>query len=257
MNCRFVARDQPRIIPGRHAEDAHPHAAEANCRGCLPCTEPHCRICGMTHIDGTCAECMAETREALHDIARMCDALPKEVEARGINGEAMMLLGPCADPEARGHLEASVLAGRVPADYLDNADHESHPRFVIGSYDMIWRDALEHDEDERWTFARGVDYLDRQLTYMGSFPHVPFEDFARDLRRCRAHLEAVLHDSPHGDLAGVGCFDCGGDLERKLTTTGLDDHWTCRICKRRYTYAEYNFALRARLEAEQSERIEA
>ena len=61
---------------------------------------------------------MAETREALHDIARMCDALPAEVEHRGVEGEAMFLLGPAADPEARGHLEASVAAGRVSPDYL-------------------------------------------------------------------------------------------------------------------------------------------
>ena len=80
------------------------------------------------------------------------------------------------------------------------------------------------------------------------FEEAPFEDFARDVRRCRSHLENVLHDENQGDRANVGCFDCGGDLERRLTAGGFEDHWTCRRCRRRYTYAEYNFALRAALE---------
>lgn len=246
--CQWVSRDQPRIIPGRHDDDT---CAGDHCTGCLTCTEPHCRICGNTHADGTCAECLADVRTNLRAIGLDCDSLPAEVAHRGINGEAMMLLGPSADPEARGHLEASVLAGRVPADYLDNADHELHPLFVLGGWDSIWRDALDHDEPtDRLTVVAAVDYLDRQMTYMAGFEHVPFEDFARQLRDCRIHLAAVLHDEERGVRANVPCFDCGSELERQLGKAGFDDHWTCRgHCRRRYTIAEYNFALRASLEA--------
>ena len=246
MTCKWNGPTQPRTLPGRHGYDC----TSETCPGCLACTEPHCRICGVEHKRGTCAECLAAARAGLHGIARMVDALPEEVEHRGINGEAMMLLGPSADPEARGHLEASVLAGRVSADYLDVADGELHPLFVLGTWDAIWRDALEHDEPtERLTIPAAVDYLDRQMTYMAGHEHVPFEDFARDLRRCAVHLESVLHDQQQGDRANVGCFDCGRGLERKLTKEGFEDHWTCKGCRRRYTYAEYNIALRAKLEA--------
>lgn len=267
--CRFVANDQPRTIRGRHGDNCpgyyDPEQGERiiDCTGCLPCTEPHCRICGSTHVDGTCAECLAETRAHLHDIARMCDALPEEVEHRGIEGEAMMLLAPAANPEARGHLEASVLAGRVSRDAIitshvkscEDPDEcigcagELHPEFVLGTWESVWREALDHDEPRTlFDLAATVAYVDLTMGYMSSHPHVPFKDFALDLRRCMSHLESVLHDQSYGDRANIGCFECRQDLERRLTDTGLEDVWTCRGCRRRYTYAEYNFALRAALE---------
>lgn len=239
MSCKFAGLDQPRVIGGRHDEECPGEP----CAGCLPCSEPHCRVCGHTHAAGACAECLAETRETLHDIARMCDSLPEEVESRGINGEAMMLLGPAADPEARGHLEASVLAGRVPADYLDTADGELHPLFVLGTWDMIWRDALEHDEASGvLTIVVAVDYLDRQMTYMGGYGLVPFEDFARDLRQCRTHLESVLHDGEQVDR-GAPCMTCRVPLERVWGKAGNDDGWACPRCRQQSTEAQYRYAV--------------
>jgi hypothetical protein len=205
----------------------------------------------MVHADGACAECLAAARADLREIGRLCDALPEEVEHRGVNGEALMLLGPVADPEAWGHVEASVAAGRLPRDWQDHATSELHPLFVLGTWDMVYREAFDHDEAGALTLAGAVDYLDRNLTYAGGYPHVPFEDFARDLRRCVGHLEAVLHDQERGVRANVPCFECGSDLERRLGKAGFDDHWTCRNtrCERRtYTIAEFNFALRAALE---------
>jgi hypothetical protein len=232
------AEENPRIIPSRHDD----HCTDDACRGCQPCEEPHCRICIVTHVNGTCAECMAETREALHDIARMTDALPEEVEHRGVEGEAMMLLGPVADPEAFGHMSASVAAGRVSPDYLADAIGETHPVWVLGTWDMRWRDALDHDTTELVTLAASVDYLDRTMTYMGGYPHVSFEDFARDLRRCRTHLEAVLHDGEQVDQ-GAPCMSCGARLERTWGTDAKGDGWSCPRCKQTSTDAQYRFAV--------------
>jgi hypothetical protein len=181
----------------------------------------------------------------------MCDALPKEAEARGVEGEAMNLLGPVADPEARGHLEASVRAGRVPPEYIEVVTGEMHPTFVAERWGSVYREAFDHDEPlGRVDLADELGYLNRNLTYMGAFEWVPFEDLATDLRRCLTHLQAVLHDSDHGVRANIPCFDCGADLERRLGLKGFDDAWTCRGrgCGRKYTIAEYNFALRAALE---------
>lgn len=237
--CRWVASDHPRVLPGRHDADC----VSEWCRGCQPCAEPHCRVCGLTHADGACAECLAETREALRSIGRLCDALPEEVEHRGINGEAMMLLGPAADPEAVGHVQASIAAGRLPADYLDVADHELHPLFVTGTWDMIWRDALEHDEPtSRLTLADAVAYLDRQMTYMASFEHVPFEDFARDLRACVTHLEAVLHDGEQVEK-GAPCLTCKRPVVRMTTDDG-EVTYHCERCRRDLTDNEYRLAVR-------------
>lgn len=260
-SCRWVASDHPRVLPGRHGDDC----AGDECRGCQPCREPHCRVCGRTHANGTCAECLAETREALRDIARMCSALPTEVKHRGVESEAMNLLGPSADPEARAHVEASYLVGRLPEGWLE-ANHgkacpllrneacigcagdERHPLLVLASWQDVYAEEFEHEITRRATIADAAGYLDRNLTYAAEWPHVPFEDFARDLRRCLTHLESVLHDQRQGDRANVGCFECGDDLERRLCKDGFEDFWTCKGCRRRYTYAEYNFALRAKLE---------
>lgn len=85
------------------------------------CPEPHCRICWQAHVtnNGTCAPCLARVRNDLHEIGRLYAHLLDEAENRGINSEAANFYGPAADPEARGHLEASIAAGRIPPDYLD------------------------------------------------------------------------------------------------------------------------------------------
>lgn len=236
--CRWTSSTTPRVLPGRHGDEC----PDDTCRGCLPCPDAHCRVCRRAHSVGTCAECMAETRSTLREIGRMCDALPEEVEARGIEGEAMMLLGPIADPEARGHLEASVAAGRVPADYLESADHELHPLFVLGGWEMVWRDALEQDDAERPTFAQVVDYLDRTMAIMGGHEFVPFEDFARDLRACAGRLEAVLHDGEQVDR-GAPCMACGTTLVRTWGKDAAHDGWKCPRCRQTSTEDQYRFAV--------------
>lgn len=239
MHCKYAGSGRPRVLVGRHADDC----AYDICSGCQPCEDGHCVVCGMTHAAGACAECVASTRDDLRSIATLCDSLPEEVEHRGINGEAMVLLGPAADPEARGHLEASIAAGRVPADYLDVADGEQHPLFVLGTWDMTWRDALEHEEPtERLTIATATDYLDRQMTYMAGYEHAPFEDFARDLRECRSQLERVLHDGEQRDV-GAPCMGCGATLERVWGDDEASDGWKCPRCRERSTEAQYRFAV--------------
>lgn len=223
------------MVRGEHLESG------CECKGCLPCAHSHCRICRLAHAAGTCPECMAGVRESLRDIGRMCDALPEEVETRGVDGEAMMLLGPAADPEARGHLQASVNVGRVPEDYLEEADGELHPLFVLGTWDMLVRDVLEHDEStERLTVELAIDYLDRQLTYLGGFEELPFEDLARDLRSCVRHMESVLHDGEQVET-GAPCMTCRVPLH--LVRDEPEDHWVCPRCKQRSTDDQYRFAV--------------
>lgn len=251
--CRWTGSDQPRGVNGEHYDDC----AGDGCRGCWPCLHGHCTVDGKTHTDDahpvTCPECVGDVRENLTALRNIAGGLPAEVKHRGVNSEAMMLLGPAADPEAWNHVEASILCGRLPKGWMEHADGELHPLFVLGTWDMLWRDFLEHDEPaERLTVASAAAYLGEQLTRMAQVHEPPFGDFAGDLRRCIDHLRAVIHDQNQGDRANVGCFDCGASLERKLTKAGFEDHWTCRRCRRRYSYAEYNFALRAALEQEAS-----
>lgn len=238
-HCYWVGSDQPRMIRGRHDYGCD----DGECRGCQPCTEPTCRVCGIEHAAGACASCVGAVRDDLAAILTMCGALPTEVEHRGVESEALNLLGPVADPEARGHLEASVAAGRVPAEYLE-AGTET-PLWTIGTWAMVYRDAFEHDEPiGAVDLATEAGYLGRNLTHAADWPHVPFEDMAKDLRRCVSRLEAVLHDSERGERTNIDCLDCGNTLERKLGKAGFEDVATCRGCKRRLTAAEYLLAVK-------------
>lgn len=257
--CRWTGSDQPRAIVGRHGYDC---PGEDECRGCQPCTAPHCRVCGISHADGTCAECLAETRANLHEIARMCDALPEEAKHRGIEGEAMMLLGPTADVEARQHAEASYLAGRLPEGWLETGKHgkecpllrneacvgcegdERHPLTVLASWQDLYAAEFEHEITRRATIEDAVGYLDRNLSYAAEWPHAPFEDFARDLRRCVAHLESVLHDGEQIE-EGVPCMACGRTLIRKWGDGKREDGWECKRCRSWSTEAQYRLAVKA------------
>jgi hypothetical protein len=239
MTCKWNGREYPRTISGRHVEDCHVE----DCPGCQPCDSAHCRVCGVAHADGSCPECLAETRETLRKIPRRYLELHGEAETKGIDSEAEMLNGPTANPEAW------LQRGRFGHKYHADARlGDNHPAWVLGSWQYRYQAELGHETPIAFTIPDAADYLDRNLAYFGGYADLVFEDLATDLRTCLRHMEAVLHDQAFGDRANVACFDCGGNLERKLTDEGFEDHWTCGLCRRRYTYAEYNFALRAKLE---------
>ncbi len=236
--CRWSGTDSPRILPGRHAYGC----GNEECAGCQPCTEPHCRVDGRTHAEGMCAECLASTRDDLLELAKMCDALPAEAVVKGVHSEAMTLLAPVADPEARGHLAASVAAGRVPADWLDVADHERHPLTVLGGWVMVWEDVLERDNNDPLTIVGCVAYLDEHLHRIAADGNLPVEDLAKDLRQSRAHVESVLHAGEQVDR-GAPCMDCNVPLERTWATDEKGDGWRCPKCRRTSTDAQYRWAV--------------
>jgi hypothetical protein len=263
--CRWGGRIEPRVLPGRH----QPACTTDECPGCEPCTERHCGVCRRTHADVTCAECVATQRDELDQIRTICGILPSEARHRGVNGEAMMLNSPAANAEAWGNRMMSALRGRLckcakrgqtcpayadkmcpdAAAYLEDARDERHPLYVLGTWENAWRDALDHPSDLRQTVERAADYISRHLHEMAQREEPDFPQFADELRACRAYLQSVVHDERQGDVANVGCFECGAKIERRLTEkSGFEDVWTCTRCRRRYTYAEYNFALRAALE---------
>jgi hypothetical protein len=110
---------------------------------------------------------------------------------------------------------------------------------------MAYREAFDHDEPlGRVDLGDELGYLGRNLTYMGGFEWVPFEDFAADLRRCVAHLEAVLHDGEQVDR-GVGCMTCRQPLTRVWGDGTRKDGWECKRCREFSTEDQYRFAVKA------------
>jgi hypothetical protein len=222
------------------------------CSGCEPCTEAHCRC--KTHLqpgENSCAKCVGDAREHLRNIGGSILELTVETPHQGIRSEAAKLTGPAADPEAwMWRRVTKARQGGLLNDAHANED-DRHPHTILGDWEFMIRDLLNQPTDLRWTLGRCIDYLTDRLTTLARNQDFDFEQFADEIRTLHSHLETVRHNQPQGDPAGVGCFDCGGGLERKLTAnSGFEDVWTCRGCRRRYTYAEYNFALRAALEGQ-------
>lgn len=266
MNCRYVSSTEPRVINRRHLEDC----SDDECKGCLPCPEPHCRVCGKEHHEGACPACAGEVRDDLAEILKLCRGLHSEAVHQGVDSEAMALLLPSANPEAWGHITTSLKVGRLPAGYLqcDRCDNswpcsnpkhatgELHPLFVLTTWEDVWRDALEHETDALASIEGAAAYLAMQLTYMAGYEHAPFEDFARDLRRCRNHLEAVLHDGEQRDT-GAPCLDCdipqvqvfrGRELPwstREKQLLASEDGWACPRCRKWSNDKQYRFSMKA------------
>lgn len=269
MSCYHVSTTQPRALRGRHSDECpdpawHPPLAYRPCRGCQRCTEPHCRRCGIQHAEHTCPGCIADVREDLAKITAMCSALPAEAAAKGIDSEAMNLLGPVSDPEARQHAEASYKAGRLPEGWLETGRHgkkcpllvneactgcgggEHHPLTFAWWWNECWREAFDHDETPAVSDDYGVrelvGYLDRNLTYAAEQPHLPFEDFARDAAACRRHLEQVLHDGEQIET-GAPCMTCRRRLARITEKDGCVVY-RCEHCRTDLSEDRYKLAVK-------------
>jgi hypothetical protein len=254
VNCRWNGINEPRTVVGRH--DAGCENGE--CRGCLPCPENHCGRCYREHVgeDYTCPGCIADARDDLTAITTMCAALPAEVRHRGVDSEAMNLLGPVADPESVGHVRASIAVGRIDAGWLAEADNELHPLLVLGTWWEAYAEALEHTEPGRIEVRDAAAYLNRHLHTIAQLADVPFVDFARDLSGCRAHLERVLHDGEQVE-EGAPCLKCETvNLRRKWGALEAQDGWYCPRCRQESTEDQYLFAVRAHFVAN-SDRLNA
>lgn len=243
--CKFAGHAQPRVLVDRHGDGC----PGDECAGCEPCTRSHCRVCATVHSAGVCGGCMTAMRDDLADIRRMTESLPEEVEHRGINGDAMALLGPVADPEAWGHHQASAAVGRTAEQWTDGNDY-LHPLWTLGVWAGVYREAFDHMEASTATIDGEADYLDRQLGTIAAYEHVPVEDFSRDLRKCRGRLEDVLRDGERAEQGRL-CPDCEDGDKRRLVKhydqrdkTGASDEWRCPVEREhRWTEASYRRAV--------------
>lgn len=227
----------------------HTPNCDTDCDGCRPCGDHHCAMRGRcpNHVTPnagirTCPSCIGKVRAHIREIVTAhTNELRDEAEAAGINSEAFTLTGPAADNDQYDTRRGCCSWPKADADH--------HPFTLLGYWDLRLRDQYGPETSLLVTVARAGEYLEGLLA--GPFPHGDeFEDFAADLRACLTHIGAVLHDSDQGDRANIGCFDCGGQLERRVTKQGMDDRMTCRDCGRRYTSNEYGLAVRAKIEDE-------
>jgi hypothetical protein len=215
----------------------------------------HCVVCGKEHARAACTACLDAARSDLQAIMDLCSSLPAEAVEKGVQSEAMMLLGPAADPEAWRNRATSAMVGRLDASYLEDCRDELHPLFVLGSWEQIWRDHLDHYSIAPITVPSAHAYLDMQIGYMADQVEPAFDEFARELRGCRAHLENVLHDGIREER-GAPCVQCEKPMVRIPGAGDISDSWNCRTCRREVTEDQYRFAVGAAYRAH-SDRLTA
>lgn len=272
MSCYWFAKDHPRYVRHRHTDEC---ADPEQCSGCQPCTEDHCTRCGREHSAHVCPSCLADVRADLTEIRRLCGDLLTEAARRGVDSEAMNLLGPVPHPEARGHAEASYRAGRLPEGWLETGAHGDdcpllrneactgcksanlHPLTVAWWWNECYREALGHPDtpalrppisagrtyDPGFGIRGLLRYLDTHLDRCATTDDVPFADFARDLQHCRAHLERVLHDGEQVEL-GAPCMKCGTRVQRSTADNGTVT-FSCPRCRETVSEQGYRLAVKS------------
>lgn len=252
--CRY-APDRGRVLTGHH----NPDCADDTCRGCQPCEDDHCQVCTKEHAAVVCDTCLGAIRDDLRTIVELHGQLPAEAahhaSATIPGGAATVALGPWSP----GHADVYD----DPETWGLNLDNDWHPLLTLATWEDVWRDWYGTATDLRATIDRAADYLRDHLTDMArQTPRVDADaeeewppdlpQMAADLRQLRGRLEGVLRAGDRDDRAGVACFDCGGQLVRRMTPAGLADRWTCRRCRREYTDPEYRLAVRAKIERQAS-----
>lgn len=185
------------------------------------CNENHCAMRGRcpNHVQhgvgiNTCAGCIRKARKDVAAIVELYALMAFDAQVDGVDSEAMNLLGRAAAPEqysARRAREAALYERQGwcewPRSEAFRPDDPHHPYSVLGRWDMAMRDqGWLPQSDLLVTVVNAAEGINHALD--GGFPHGDeFEDFANQIRDCKAHLEAVDHDSHTPDL-GRPCPTC-------------------------------------------------
>ena len=91
-------------------------------------------------------------------------------------------------------------------EYL-NADDEHHPYAVTTRWQMMLAEDYGDDLPIRLTTSGAVAYLLSRLHRIANDDKQDFPLMGREIRKCRQHLEAVLHNDDRPDR-GAPCPDC-------------------------------------------------
>lgn len=189
----------------------------------------HCtarRTCSQ-HIGAdelTCARCLGRTRQDIRQIVDRAALMLPEALVAGVDSEAAMMAGPGADPRAWsghrlaaiGHLDHWLRKSRITERQYTHArtlidDDEFQPYNVLTRWHMMLAEDYGHPLPDKMTLADSAAYLDRILHRVAHDGGQDFPLLAREIRKCRAHLEAVLSDSlaPERGAPCPTCKDAG------------------------------------------------
>lgn len=281
--CRYV-KNTGYFLPSHL-----PTCVDNTCPGCEPCTHDnqgnpvrHCeaRDSCTSHLQPeetkTCARCVGRTRRDLQQIEELTAHAYLEAIAAGVDSEAAALTGPAVDQVQWDRRKTKIRLAllRLPADKLPDPalleryrDDRHHPYAVLARWEHTYRHAYGQPTTLRSTLSSARKYLDGMLDTIAQDPNEDFPQFASEIARCRAHLEATIADSRKPER-GAPCPLCPEDLtadppirkprlirryghwcaredcRREHDATGASDHWICpNNDDHRWTEAEYRLRI--------------
>jgi hypothetical protein len=181
----------------------------------------------------TCARCITRARNDLRRIPQLAALMLPVALGAGVNSEAANMAGPAADYgvfSARRLLDKRWIERHIPARHAERAmrnlladDDEDHPYSVLTRWQTMLAEDYRHPLPERLNVTNAAEYLDRQLHRIAQDDEQDFPLLARELRRCRSHLETTMADS-RAKERGAPCPECKADgaLVRLVRDYG---HW--------------------------------
>jgi hypothetical protein len=218
MNCRYD-RDADAYLN----DDGDPCRRDEYGDPTYHCTA---RKSCASHIgadDLTCPRCVGRARRDLRTIRDLAPLMLTVAIGAGVNSEAANLAGPAADVEAWTWRKVAALNGGSWHVSLVEDDDEEHPYTVLTRWQLMLSEDYGHELPDRLTTLGAADYLDRHLTRIAQDDGQDFPLLARELRRCRNHLESVMRDSGRKER-GAPCPICKED-ERMVRLTREYGHW--------------------------------
>lgn len=193
--------------------NAHRHdCADPECRGCTTCAGNHCtarRNCTW-HIDAadlTCGRCIAGARTDLAWIESLSSLLLTQAIMDGLDSEALSLAGPSVDAEAWSWRKIAAKQGVSWHVSLVEEDDEHHPARVTGTWARMVTEDYGHDMPANAPLSWSVAYLGRMLHRIANDATQDFPLLRAELKKCRQHLESVLHNDTRRDQ-GAPCPTC-------------------------------------------------
>lgn len=233
----------------------------------------------------TCAKCVGKVRTNLGRIHDLCRLAPVAATEGGVTSATAVLAGPvpehsthaarrawayggglcrcldCPDhlatPEGPVCEDATTCLHHVCrrrtwrptcpglSDWLEYADDEQHPLWVLGTWDMLVAEHLDHDRRSKVTVAGAASYLKANLTDLAQDQDFAFDELDREVRTCLDHVERVMGVAAYFQR-GAPCPECRaqGRKARALELRhrgGGNDVWRCpsKVCAKTYDLGQY------------------
>lgn len=245
--CIWRGSDQPRALRRRHLDSC----TDNGCRGCEPCPDRHCIVCGIEHVDRrTCTACLGEARTGLRDLVDLWRRLGAHAILGGSEGhleaastipggEATAVAGPGSAGSHRAVLDET---GADASHLADERPGELEPvRLWVFGWEEDWRSLRSQPTVEKASLSTGVLFLTAKLDWAAQH-HDAFDAFASELRRQVSHLEDIVHAGERADK-GAPCRNCDRPLVRVWAKQAANDHWKCERCGETTRPDQYRFSV--------------